>query len=212
MRITINQNDAVVGVDGVFRAVDVSELAGEIRAVQFDTDAGEGHIEFDRGVTREIDVRDFDAEAAAEAEAGDDREKQAALKPIFKKRRVQRAPEPIADFGPFQVYLDRWVAAAPPPPTPEQLERALQKQLTDAVQLHMDAQAQAIGYDNIFTAVTYADEPEVAKFQAEGLAFRAWRSRVWARCYELLDQVKAGTRPVPTAEQLIAELPALVLP
>lgn len=121
MRITIVQDDGVAGVDGVFRRIDVSELAGEIRAVQFDTERGAGHIEFDPGVTVEVDVRDFEAEKRAERAAGDDREKQAQLKMITKKGRVRRAPEPISDFAPYQVYLDRWHAAAPPPPSAEQL-------------------------------------------------------------------------------------------
>lgn len=81
-----------------------------------------------------------------------------------------------------------------------------------AVQAHLDAAAFAAGYDNIQTAVSYADEPAVAKFQNEGLAFRAWRSLVWAHCYAVLAEVQAAARPVPTEAELVAELPDLVLP
>ena len=88
----------------------------------------------------------------------------------------------------------------------------IQKQLTDAVQDYMDSVAQSKGYDNIFTAVTYAEEPTIPKFQAEGQAFRQWRSQVWDYCYAQLDKVLKGERTVPTAEELIAELPELVLP
>lgn len=80
------------------------------------------------------------------------------------------------------------------------------------VQGHLDAAARARGYDDIKTAVTYADEPAVPRFQLEGQAFRAWRSRVWQHCYQVLDDVTAGVRDIPTAEQLIAELPPLELP
>lgn len=59
----------------------------------------------------------------------------------------------------------------------------LQRQAVQAIQLLLDAQAQAWGYDNIFTACTYADEPAVPQFQAEGQALRAWRSATWAACY-----------------------------
>jgi len=83
--------------------------------------------------------------------------------------------------------------------------------VVSAVQAHMDAAAKDAGYDDVKSAVTYADEPAVPRFQAEGRAFRAWRSLVWAKCYELLDAVQAGTRPPMTAEQVIAELPALNL-
>lgn len=81
-----------------------------------------------------------------------------------------------------------------------------------AIQAHMDAAAKAAGYDDIKTAVTYAEEPSVAKFQAEGQAFRAWRSLVWAYGYEQLALVASGGRTKPTVAELVAELPKLVLP
>ncbi|TFL14231.1 hypothetical protein CSC67_08750 [Pusillimonas caeni] len=80
------------------------------------------------------------------------------------------------------------------------------------VQQHMDEAARAYRYDDIRTACTYADESAVPKFQAEGRAFRAWRSLVWAKCYEILGEVQAGRRPIPTDKELIMELPALELP
>ncbi|MCX7779602.1 MAG: hypothetical protein N2491_01650 [Negativicutes bacterium] len=101
---------------------------------------------------------------------------------------------------------------SPPEPTPEEQQAALMKAMTDAVQAHMDTKARAKGYDNLLSAVTYAEEPTVPKFQAEGVAFRAWRSAVWAYCYEQLDAVLSGQRETPTVEQLISELPPLVLP
>ena len=85
-------------------------------------------------------------------------------------------------------------------------------QLSELIQRHLDSAAHARGYDSILSAVTYAGEPAVPAFQAEGQAFRAWRSLVWARCYQLAAEVQAGKRPVPTPEALIALLPALVLP
>lgn len=84
--------------------------------------------------------------------------------------------------------------------------------LTAAVQAHLDAAAKAAGYDSIYTAVSYADEPAVPKFQAEGQAFRAWRSIVWDAANSVRAAVEAGTRQIPTAAELIAELPVLVLP
>jgi hypothetical protein len=96
----------------------------------------------------------------------------------------------------------------PEPPTPEQL----QKRYTDEVQRHLDAAAQALGYDHIASAVTYSEEPAVAKFQAEGRAFRTWRSLVWDYAYGVLDAVQAGDRPLPTIPELIGELPELELP
>ena len=82
----------------------------------------------------------------------------------------------------------------------------------DAVQRHLDTTVQARGYESIHTCVTYADEPAVPRFQAEGQAARAWRSAVWAACYAALDDVLAGRRAPLTPAAMVAELPALVWP
>jgi hypothetical protein len=98
----------------------------------------------------------------------------------------------------------RPVLVDPPAPT---LEQRIAGYVSD-VQKHMDDTANAYGYDDIKSAVTYADEPSVAKFQEEGRKFRAWRSLVWAHCYAVLDQVQAGGDE-PSVESLIAGLPGL---
>ncbi len=84
--------------------------------------------------------------------------------------------------------------------------------IASAIQLHLDTTAQSFGYDDIKTAVTYADEPAVPKFQAEGQALRAWRSLVWEECYEMLEEVKSGNREVVDVAGVIAELLMLTLP
>lgn len=114
---------------------------------------------------------------------------------------VEDLPEPAPEPG--QEPLPE-----PAPPTFEQRLKALQ----DGVQGQLDAIARAYGYDGISSAVSYADEPAVPKFQAEGQALRAWRSLVWATCYELLAEVQAGERDEPTWEELLAELPAYIAP
>lgn len=90
-----------------------------------------------------------------------------------------------------------------PPPSPA----AIKAGLVASVQLHLDAAAQALGYDDIKSAVTYAEEPSVPQFQAECQALRAWRSQVWAACYEIMAEVEAEMRTVPTEAELLAELP-----
>lgn len=87
-----------------------------------------------------------------------------------------------------------------------------ERQKISVVQDYMDSTAKELRYDGIASAVSYAEEPSVPKFQEEGQAFRAWRSLVWAKCYEILDEVNDGKRPIPSDEELIAELPQLVLP
>ena len=95
---------------------------------------------------------------------------------------------------------------------------ALQKHYTDLIQRYLDETAHAYGYTGVNEGVagacnsvcTYVDTG-VAKFDAEGVAFRKWRSAVWGKGYELLAEVQAGARPVPTEEELVALLPELVI-
>ena len=93
----------------------------------------------------------------------------------------------------------------PPGPTPEQIMSRLEVR----VQQWLDAQARALGYDDIRSAVTYAEEPTVSKFQQEGQTLRRLRSLAWARCYEILNEIQAGQRSIPTEAELIAEMEAL---
>jgi len=81
-----------------------------------------------------------------------------------------------------------------------------------AVQGKLNSAAIAARYDSIATAVSYAEEPAVPKFQKDGIAFRAWRSKVWAYAYEQLALVLAGGREQPTVDEFLLELPQLELP
>lgn len=130
-------------------------------------------------------------------EVSDDVYKQFSAQPPTGKKRGARSDG-----------LPCWVDMVAQPPTLQQVIAKLEQ----AVQGFMDAAARAAGYEDIKSAVTYADEPAVPKFQAEGRAMRQWRSLVWARCYELLAQVQAGQRGTMTAAEVIAELPPLELP
>ncbi len=79
------------------------------------------------------------------------------------------------------------------------------------VQRHMDGMAVVYGYDNLLSVITYAEAPEVERYQVEGQAFRAWRSLCWAKCEEVLAAVQAGEREAPSHVELIGEMPALGL-
>lgn len=89
---------------------------------------------------------------------------------------------------------------------------ALASKFEQAIQRHLDAAARERGYDSIATAVSYAEEPAVPKFQGDGKAFRAWRSLVWDYAYQELVRVKAGEREIPAIDTFLAELPALADP
>lgn len=97
-----------------------------------------------------------------------------------------------------------------PEPTQEEQEAALQAQYTALIQSMLDKEAQKLGYDNCNSVCTYVDTG-VQKFDDEGRAFRAWRSAVWAKGYEILAAVKAGEMEIPTEEELVEMLPALAI-
>lgn len=93
------------------------------------------------------------------------------------------------------------------PPVPTEAE--IQKALTDGVQNWMDTKVQERNYDNVHTCVgTYLYSP-VDKFRIEAEHVKDWVSYVWAKCYEILAQVKNGEREIPTLEEVINELPIL---
>lgn len=84
-------------------------------------------------------------------------------------------------------------------------------QHTAAVQSHLDTFARARGYDGILSACTYATST-VPKFAAEGLYAVTARDSVWAKYYQILAEVQAELRPIPTLNELISELPTLDWP
>lgn len=88
----------------------------------------------------------------------------------------------------------------------------LEADITCRIQQLLDSSAKAAGYDSILTAIGYAGESAVPKFQNEGNTFRAWRSLVWAYTHEQLDAVKSNARTPPTVEGFLLELPVLTLP
>ena len=89
-----------------------------------------------------------------------------------------------------------------PEPTPEEV----QKQMTDAVQAALDNFAKTRGYDGIMSACSYSNSTD-AQFKLEADYCIQLRDTTWRMGYAILAEVKAGNRPVPSVEELIAELP-----
>lgn len=98
-----------------------------------------------------------------------------------------------------------------PDPADPPTEAELLASYTAAIQNRLDDFARTRGYDGILSATTYAGSG-VPKFNAEGGYALSARDATWAKGYDILAAVQAGTRPAPTLAELDAELPALVWP
>lgn len=93
---------------------------------------------------------------------------------------------------------------APPPETAEQIIARLEA----ALDRHLDAVANSYRYESIRTMVTYAtsDHPS---FGAEGRAAVKFRDAVYAYGIQVIEDVQADIREIPTEAELIAELPPI---
>lgn len=99
------------------------------------------------------------------------------------------------------------------PPDMPVISRAAPPTLADyerAIQAHVDATARQRGYADGASCASYVADP-YQPWQAEALAFVAWRSAVWRAVYARLAEVQGGA-PAPTVAGLIADLPAMVWP
>ncbi len=87
-------------------------------------------------------------------------------------------------------------------------EQEIQKALENGIEAWMNETVQQRNYKDIVSACSYAVSTDET-FAKEGQACIVWRDTCWRKCYEMLAEVKAGTRPIPTLEEVITELPKL---
>lgn len=116
--------------------------------------------------------------------------------------RTENFEEPPTQPNPVKGL--RWEVYVPTPYIPT--EQDIINSLTWAVQSHLDTIAREKNYDGILSACTYVTS-SVPQFAAEGAACVVWRDDCWAKCYEVMAEVKAGTRAIPTADELVALMP-----
>lgn len=84
---------------------------------------------------------------------------------------------------------------------------AVQQATITAIQNLLDTTAQAHGYDHIVSTISYVGSA-IPKWNAEGVRAKAWRDECWYAAYLIQEAVKAGTRPLPTSAEVLAEMPA----
>ena len=85
---------------------------------------------------------------------------------------------------------------------PDKTPADIQAEITDRIQSLLDAKAQEYRYDNIHTACGWAD-----KFD-DALALKTWGAACWLKAKQIEQEVLAGTREMPQADEVMAELPA----
>lgn len=91
---------------------------------------------------------------------------------------------------------------------PERIKAAI----VQATQDRLDDFARTRDYDDIKSASDYAG-CSVPRFDVEGTYCRNARAETWAKLYDMLDEVNAGTRPMPTGYvDIESELPTLAWP
>ena len=79
-------------------------------------------------------------------------------------------------------------------------------------QSRLDDFAKTRSYDGILSLATYATSI-VPKFQTEGQYGVTARDATWAKLYEVMAEVEAGTRPMPAGySDIEGELPELSWP
>jgi hypothetical protein len=88
--------------------------------------------------------------------------------------------------------------------SPEQIIARLES----ALDAHLDEVAQSYRYESIRTMVTYALSTN-PQFASEGNAGLQFRDAVYTRGIEIISEVQAGEREIPTEEELIALMPSI---
>jgi hypothetical protein len=123
------------------------------------------------------------------------------------REKINKYRQEYFDAKDLPGYQTRAEREAPVPPTPEQIKRSL----INAIQSYLDTEAQAHFYDGILSLCSYATSTNT-KFGPEGQAGVVWRDACWATGYAIMAEVEAQTRTIPTIEELLAEMPAMVWP
>lgn len=83
--------------------------------------------------------------------------------------------------------------------------------ITEEVQKHLDETARQRNYDNILSACNYVTSTDLI-FAAEGQACVEFRDATWRKCYQILEEVQQGQRAIPTAPEVLYELPGIEWP
>lgn len=100
-----------------------------------------------------------------------------------------------------------------PAETPEEYLARRESEIVTMVQELIDSTANQKRYDTGESCCSYVGDPD-EEFNADAVAFQAWRGRCWRTCYNILDSVKAGTvAPEDVTDEYVLErLPVMEWP
>lgn len=91
----------------------------------------------------------------------------------------------------------------------EEIVAKAKDSMEQAIQTHINTTVTSKGYDNENSIAKYLVDTN--PFYDECKAISLWIGSVWIKAFSIQQEVEAGTREMPTAEEVIAELPALEL-
>lgn len=89
-------------------------------------------------------------------------------------------------------------------------QAALIASYTAALDDFIDDTAKADRWDNRITCVMRAGYPNL--WQAKGVAFGTWMDACYALAYQIMAEVQAASRSLPTIEEFLAEMPVMIWP
>lgn len=100
-----------------------------------------------------------------------------------------------------------------PAETPDEYIARRESEIVNMVQELIDSTANQKCYDTGESCCSYVGDPD-EEFNADAVAFQAWRGRCWRTCYNILDSVKAGTvAPEDVTDEYVLErLPVMEWP
>ena len=76
--------------------------------------------------------------------------------------------------------------------TREEMIARREAEIVNMVQNIIDETAHQKNYDDGVSCASYVGDPD-EEFNADAVAFQAWRGRCWRTCYNILNSVTAGT-------------------
>jgi hypothetical protein len=134
----------------------------------------------------------------------------ATAQPVF-DRRIEK----VVELTPAQVagtWTQQWSVVPLDEVEQSAMAAQIQSEIVTATQNRLDDFARTRNYDGVLSLCTYATSTN-SKFKSEGEYGVEARDATWATLYEIMTEVEAGTRPMPSGyADIEAELPALVWP